>query len=632
MPTTIVAAEGDTLCSIAIKNGFLNCDLLRADGANAAFLTRPLKAGDRVTVPDPRQKKHDAPTEKTHTFKRKRTPAPRIRFVHGSPDRAPAADDALTFLNISHYRTNLAGANGTAAFSAAFGFNADAHADLATFKVEIVSPDGGNPIQAKLEALKPVYAADGSVTSHELFTGAEYDRRKLDFDARTVPGSIKRFRSRYLRLVADGRDKAAVATQTLLVTDTADGLNGDADQVEILDQQVRASYELPGCNAAAPNKCTVRVELPVGTNRLRIKIAVHVFRSAVGAATMVAGLTRRMIRRRIKKWFRRAYAPANMSVKVVAPGIELIDPPAPNMITIGQDTGALASGVNGAGNPSTLTFELGAAPPPPPAPPPAPGPTVTVNLAAGRTPVQVGAAIVAALPAGYSGRTFTNARAFNAANPSCDVLITKNDGTRVLIRNETTTDTTATIAVARVNLANVDPTDAFNTIIPTSIEMRRVLRSAAGTDDRLHFYVIDQFRTPGLRGRAFIAATDLAAPFRPRAGTRWAVIMAANSGSGAVMDGSNNLPFTFPHEAGHVLNDAFHSDNADPNGPTQLMSGAGTSVANSVNATKRISDTPVQVRYAFFDPAQPTPGAFVNNPIFPAQRMRTRGAPVIEAW
>src|SRR5690606_34064436 len=109
-------------------------------------------------------------------------------------------------------------------------------------------------------------------------------------------------------------------------------------------------------------------------------------------------------------------------------------------------------------------------------------------------------------------------------------------------------------------VANASP---FNSIIPTTIDFRRVLRAATGSDSVLDCYVVGRFVSGGLRGRAFVPATDLAAAFQPTAGLRWAAVMGTTSSSGAVMDGGDNLPFTFPHEAGHVLNDAFHTDSAD---------------------------------------------------------------------
>jgi hypothetical protein len=320
-----------------------------------------------------------------------------------------------------------------------------------------------------------------------------------------------------------------------------------------------------------------------------------------------------------------------MAPKLVDPIIEFVDPPAANMLVVSQDHGRLTSGVTSAGAASSLSFTLSTPPPATPGAPP--DPVVTVSLApAGQTPKQVGDAIVAALPAGFQGQAFENARATNAANGSCDVLITRTDGQRVIIRNEATNDTRLTVTVARVDINKVNSADTPATLIPTTVEFRRVIRAAPGADDRLDCYVVGRFTSFGLRGRAFVPARDLAAPFQPPAPLRFAAVMGTTSSSGAVMDGGDNLPFTFPHEAGHVLNDAFHTDNSDPNGPTQLMSGTGTSEANAVNATKRICDAPVLVRYGAFDPAQPSPGAAKFLRISAVERFRQNAASLTEAF
>jgi hypothetical protein len=302
------------------------------------------------------------------------------------------------------------------------------------------------------------------------------------------------------------------------------------------------------------------------------------------------------------------------------------------MIVISQDHGRDASGVDGGGAASTLTFRLGEPPPPSGAGQQASDPTVTVNLTPGMTPTAVGAAIVAALPVGFSGTAFTNARAFNAANASCDILLRSDDGKRLVVYAETTTDTRITVDVARLNINLVANNSPFNSIVPATIDFRRVLRAAVGTDDKLDCYVVGRFVSFGLRGRAFVPATDLAAAFQPPAGLRWAAVMGSISSSGPVMDGGDNLPFTFPHEAGHVLNDAFHTENADPLGPTELMSGTGTSPANAVGATKRICDDPLRVQYQKFNPVQATPGAFHSESLNATERIRTEGAPVMEGW
>jgi hypothetical protein len=52
MSRQVKARDGDALCGIAIAAGFINCAPLRADPANSTLLSRPLVAGDIVTVPD----------------------------------------------------------------------------------------------------------------------------------------------------------------------------------------------------------------------------------------------------------------------------------------------------------------------------------------------------------------------------------------------------------------------------------------------------------------------------------------------------------------------------------------------------------------------------------------------------
>ncbi|MEP1447187.1 MAG: hypothetical protein ABJK37_13875 [Paraglaciecola sp.] len=638
MTKLVTAKEGESLCSIAMEHGFKNCDTLRAEAKNSDFLKRPLKKGDSVTVPDITTKTHPSATESKHQFKRYGHPTPKIRFVHGSAN-APYLDDlTLSHIDISNYRTNKGGSNGTSAFPAGFGFHAAGDADPDTFKVEVCDLEKPGTVDVVLTALKP--SVVGGITSHINFKGAEATKRKLEVTCDPVSGGNPHiFRSAYLRIVSDEADKNTVPDQTLLVTDTADGKGTEADSVDILDQRIRASVQLKSCEAADPHKCATVTELPVGNNKKRLKLCLHAFRQVPGDDTsIVGGITEEMLRLRTMKWFRRAYAQANLAPKLVAPEVEFVDPPAPNMLVICQDHGRTASGSDASSNASTLSFKLGT--------PPGSGlvgsilsilrtatdPEVKVTLTAGMTPLQISQAIVAALPSEFGAQVAENARAFNAATASADIIITANDGHRVVIYNESTTDTRVTIDVARVNINSVISRDTNGAVIPTTIDFRRILRSVTGTDDRLDCFVVGGFDRAGLRGRAFVPASDLNAAFRPAVSLRWAAIMGATSSSGAVMDGSDNLPFTFPHEAGHVLCDAFHTDNADANGPSELMSGTGTSQTNTVDATKRICGGAYTVRYAFFDPAQNNDGDAIFGRIDAVDRFRTRGANVIEDW
>ena len=57
MPKVITVSAGETLCSVALAHGFKDCTPLRAEGGNSGLLKNPLKAGDKVTVPDLKTKK-----------------------------------------------------------------------------------------------------------------------------------------------------------------------------------------------------------------------------------------------------------------------------------------------------------------------------------------------------------------------------------------------------------------------------------------------------------------------------------------------------------------------------------------------------------------------------------------------
>jgi hypothetical protein len=638
--------------------GFLNCQPLRAEAGNSAFLNRPLQAGDVVTIPDTDPGEQSRPTDAQHVFQALNSPPVSIRFVHGSPSKPAANDDTLTNLNVSNYVPTKGGLSGTQGFPSGFGFNALGDADPDAFKVEVTDPQGGGTAHVILEALKPVYLQDSttlllSPTSFVPFTGAEHDRRKLEFDCQKATAT--RYRSTYLRLVVDddagASDKQSLPAQTLLVTDMADGLGkggpNDNDSLEILDQQVRASYVIPRCPATAPNQCTATAQLPIGTDRQRIRIVIHIFREAVGdGSTGIDGVKKEMVRKRALRWFRRVYAQAGMAPRFVSPEVDFLDPPEDNMLVLSQETGNATMGS------STLSFTLSTSPRPPAGSPPDPVVSIPLNLSV--SPTDVGNMVQNALPAGFQAQVFTNPTAFNAADGSCDVLITRTDGKRVSVQNETTDDLSLSVTVARVNLFAVtistgDDSRDGNILLCCTPEHRRVVRSSPGTGTRLDFYVVGDLTKPSVtpggqprsaaRGVALLVGKDVAAPYTSVAPIQWGALLTS-----AVMDNSDNSPFSFPHEAGHVLLDTFHahggrdehgvwSSDTDPLTPTQVMRPSGTSATNDVNGSKRFTDNPALCAYDAFDPAQPTLGAGAVLPKLNAvQRLRDKGSEVQESW
>lgn len=632
-----------------MRAGFFDCAPLRAEGANAPFLTRDLQDGDIVTVPDLVLKEESRASEQKHRFQLKTAPPVLIRFTHGSPDKPYREDPTETVLNVSNWVTNKAGATMQQAFPSSTVFNAAAHVDEDAFKVEVVDPKGPGKIKIQLEAMRPVFAADGTLTGHEQFAAALRGARSLETEGVKVPSAVC-YRSPYLRLVVHETDHNAVPKQTLLVTDTADGNNGPEDALQILDQAVRASYTRDKCPGAAPNKCTVRTKpTPVGSDKKHIKLCVHIFRPAAGAGSVgIGGVTEQNVRLRTRKWFHRMYAQANLSPKFVSPEVEFIDPPSDNMLVISDSTGSTASSVNGAGAPSSISFDLTIAPGGGAAPAP-----VNVNLQLPPrlapllplTPVEVGNLVAAAMPAGFAAAVFPVCRATDAANGACDILITRADGQRVAILNETTNDTGLTptgVRVARVNLDRVDIGGTAAALFSNNLEVRRVARAVPGGDDKLDFLVVGALFDGGsnaARGLALVPGRDLPVPFQPDVQNRFAALMGRNSDTPGVqpsMDGTNLSPVSYPHEAGHVLHDGFHTVPGTQNGTTEMMTGDGTSLNDAVTASKRICISPVHVRYQFLDPSvavqTATPGADKTEAIDAFERIRTNGASVFESF
>jgi len=648
MPTKVTAKNGNCLCGIAVDAGFLNCEPLRALPENSALLTRDLKDGDEVTVPDLVVEDHPKPVDAKHTFTLKSSPPFNIRFVHGSPALPYRDDSETTTLHVSNFVSNLAGDTGLKPFPAGFGFNDDGHQDPDTFKVEVWDPSAGGSVNVKLEALKPAYTADSgtgklTATSFTPFTDAG---KKIDALVCNVvsAGTDNTYRSKYMRLVVDDQDQASIADQSLLITDLADGLGAgaatDNDSVEILDQMVQATYTIDRCTGSPKCKVTKVVDIG-GSERQRVRVHFHAFRKDPGVDTMPTGVTgavmKQHLRRRTFKWYRRVYAQAALAPKLES--LNVVDPPAENMLCLSHSHGRPVAAVTGPISTwlaraswltrqvfgamtkiATLEFRIKTATRDLP---------VVVVFDGGETPVAAGALVAANLPATFKGEALATPRATNAVNPSCDVLITADNGERVALLDVVLSPGIGmTVDIPRVNLmsvlsgdADVDASTAF-----LSIDMKRVLREVPVTDDAMFCVVVGQFSTPSLRGQAFLPCLGADPPFQPDLPFRASTIMAYTATSGPVLDGGDTLPFTSPHESAHTLCDLIHTKSSTSHSRTELLA-SGTSVANAVTASKRLCDGP----YLIAMQKNGTTTQTTQN-VRLADVSRTGGAAKMEAW
>jgi len=584
MSHIVNGADGDTLCGIAIDNGFLNCDPLRAEAANSGLLNRALAAGDVVTVPDLRAKDFSRATERRHRFVKRTAPPVSVRFVHGSPDKKYLEDVTLTVLNVSNYVTDKGGLQGNLVFPNSFGFNQAGHEDADSFKVEVVDPAASGSVNAVVEALRPVLRADGSIDHHTAFAGVpDANDRKIDpLECKQVKTGHVAFRSRYLRLVVDSVDKAALPNQTVMVSDAVNA--GDL-AVEILDQNVQATYVLQRCNARAPQfRCQVTANVPLERGR-SMSLSIHVLRPAAsGVVERTPGgpgdngaVTLATIKQRVDTFVRRYWAQAHVRPKMVT--LETVDLPS-NMITIADATGLPAKGNRaGAVTPGQIGFTIrvqrfgGGANSVHPIP--------AFNVPAGSTPTQTANLVKAAVEAipGLTATPSPNSPETGDPDGSCDVLLSVAGGGRITVTNmiaAASQDEDQKVAAVSVGMT-VPFRNSFANYHVGHPEQRNLVKALDTGDNVLDIHVVNV--VPGVRGFTVPEHKHVNANRQPVSGLRNTIIMPVIS-----TDASANNPFSFPHEMGHIMTDnGLHSTVN-----TELMKSGTDGASTAITDSKRI--------------------------------------------
>jgi hypothetical protein len=596
MAAKVTAQDGDTLCTIAINNGFDNCLKLRDIDANSAFKSGVLKAGDVVTVPDLNPSENDRPTDNQHKFQIKNRQVG-IRFVHGSASLPFDQDLTLTELNISNFTTNLAGVTEGAklpdASQAHFDANADVDSDA--FKVEVIEtrPPGAT-LEVIIEPLLPTYDAGDTLNGHKDFDGDPKDQgtvrgfRSLIGKALKMEG--KRFRTGYLRLVVDSLDTAARTQQTVLVTDNVS--NGDR-KAEILDQDIRATYILKDCPIGDDKtKCRAMATVPIGRGRV-VKLALQVLRATpTGVVETVQGgpgddgvVKLKDIQTRVDTFCRRHWAQDVIQFKTVL--AQTVDLPS-NMLTVSDNLGAPAAGH--AFNSTTqgqVSFSVSVQ---------RFGKGTDINtqavspvlVNAGATPEATANDIVTAINGvdGLTARVSVNpaeVRTGSGASQlgSADILITDSQNGRVTIPNISGADVQdqdQTVSVSNLSLIFAVRNDLANYHVGSQHE-RNLFKMLDTGDDRLDIFVVSSFDSrPTLVGFTVTAQTDLDASRRPMSGMFNSIVMRTDAS-----DSTDGFPYALPHEIGHALLDcAQHAD-----GSRQLMFPT-TAPFNDVNDARRL--------------------------------------------
>lgn len=426
--------------------------------------------------------------------------------------------------------------------------------------------------------------------------------RKIHVELQRV-GTSNIFRSRYIRAVVDDLDQASVLppNQTIL-TDWDE----DHPLEEILGQVVRATYSYTDCG----EKAQTTWHATVGSDQSKaIRLVVHILRKNVGGDGVVAIAD---AKRRIRKWFRRAYAQISLAPYLI--NTHYVDP-LENLISISNDHGKSATGGTG----SSISFTVHATPPK--------GKIIIKSIgpyepSAGDTPITTANNIAALIrtTSVFNARTVQNPATLEPTitQGSADIIITHSGGARISIQSVICTDATQTLHVPRISASNfrgwgrppagapagaVRPAN-YNAV--GSIEQRTLFHNYDSGSDRVEFMVVETLDS-GDRGQAFSACADYGASKKTLPFMVYSAFVIAET-----MDGTDKNPFTCSHECGHTLLDAGHAQQSN-----QVMR-SGTSGANLVTASKR-----------FFETAVP----FENPPIPVVQetRIRANGAATLRS-
>lgn len=381
----VKAKAGDSLCSIAMAHGFLNCDSIRGLPTNAPFETLDvLEAGSQVEVPA-RDCGQDLAECLQRTAFKLLGNEPSIEFVQENPalaDTVTLSDDDEQRVNrpatlaISNYVSDRCGAGSNGAADELpsanfFGRRRAASRDPDHFKVQVFDPSipvGTDHVAVKLVALRPGYfqktltdAAGRSIPAAQAhptrFRRPTHDTSRFIFGVKCLRiGTTPFFRSPYLRLVTYEKSSANRSAQCLLVSDYLGDVTLKTHErvhTEILHQRIEAHYKLAHC---AQGVCGVSAILPLKSDA-GVKLNVRLFSFDWSAEAGLLGGMMDAVRIATLKHARRILAAAHVRPHIA----ELTDEEMPgNLLFLHRrpaaPTATGPSTTNKHGKPSRMSF------------------------------------------------------------------------------------------------------------------------------------------------------------------------------------------------------------------------------------------------------------------------------------
>lgn len=607
------AKDGDSLCSIAVENGFKNCTKLRAE--NSQLAGRGVQPGDRVNVPEVTAKQEAGQVDTLHRFRRLGK-TNRLWIIQdlNRANGQQAVGDAQRQLAVSNY---VPGRQGRGFATANWvdhtqsGHDADASADPDHFKILVhdrfAHSANQDSVEVTLQAQKPVL---GTIPN-EIASWADMTETGTKLEhvvCRRFAANTPWYRSSYLRLVADTQDQTAkrrdgfndppaavdagtdVSRQTLIVPPP------DERPVEVLDLRVEAFREAPDCESAGAEKCRARAFADVGKDEKVMRVKVVRVGGAAGSGVSDADL-----RTCIFKNLRQRLAQINVGVKTVTepgPGVTITDnfindvSPPQNMLMVSDFDGVRARG----GRRMEATVQLATG-----------NVTAHITTAFRDRPQETAEKLATALRAqGVVCRVSPNPPVTSSSHNfgSCDILCFKADGTMARVIAATSQDARQTLThTGGWANNNVRGADGFygsatgsDAMMVGSPDYRVCAKNFVTGDRYLCAMVVNNL--PGLNGEATGPYIGITQKFRPLPVFQLIVFLSV---------GGAQSPVTLSHEGGHTVLDCFHTSRnvsgtetdilgaAYPNNNNLAFSEWMSAFPHPNQIRKRISDTPLTV-------------------------------------
>lgn len=598
-PVNVLA--GDSLCRIARRNGFSNCGTIRGEPANVGLLDRPLVPGqDQVMIPQIQDRWipffESIATGRRWVYNLAQAPrqAITVRFVRTGAG-APANGDAIQDLGISRFPTGHVDIDKANAFpdDQQRGYDAGAFADPNAFNVEVVDPNvgvGGGNVTVYLEALEPIYPLAMPIAYRRFPAGNVRDARSLSVTLEPI-GHLAQHRRRscYLRLVVDPYDQQRLPNQTVLVSDRVE--DGDED-LEILDQSIRATYEDATCNRAVGERCILaRAEIPLRRGQ-EVDVTARILRAnrtgVVGTDANGQGddgiITRETLRHRVYLNARRVWAQNEIAFDLST--LETVDAPS-EMLTVSEPDGASSSGLNAGGqiagvvqldvdvhvfNGQDQNHQIG-----------------PLQIQNGRTPLQTAQDLAQLLNQVHNLTATVSANPAVQAYPagSVDVLLSY-PGAWVGISNLTADPLQD--AQQKVHRVAVDPQQfAVRAGVSTAYAgspMQRALFKAFQTNHQgINLFVVQQLTGVNAIAHTMNAQAYMLQAHRPIQAIRNCIVLSLE----VVQQDLTRKPYTLAHEMGHALSDNAEHCRGDDDFESLMLAGTTDIASHAGDQTKRVS-------------------------------------------